>query len=96
MNTTAGRVPVNNQPQADPSMFMMVMYGLGNAALNIWYWLPTQEEVLLWLSEYMPVADVLIMDYYGLRLGSMPVQKAVYEVPVDPLDQALHDAWVHR
>lgn len=83
-------------PQTDSSTFMMVMYGLRNLVLNIWYWLPTSEEVLLWLSEYVPVADVLIMDYYRLRLGSMPSQKVAWEVPVDPLDQALHDAWVHR
>ena len=89
-------VLVGPQPQADPSAFMMVVYCMGNAVLHVWYWLPTQEEVLLWLSQYLPVADVLIMDYYRLKLGSMPVQPVVYEVPVDPLDQALHDAWTHR
>lgn len=82
--------------QDDPGTVMMMLYGLRNAVVYIWYWLPTSEEVLLWLSEYVPVADVLIMDYYRLRLGSMPLQKVVFEVPVDPLDQALHDAWVHR
>lgn len=84
------------EPQADPNALMMVIYSMGNAVLHVWYWLPTQEEVLLWLSQYLPVADVLIMDYYRLKLGSMPMQPVVYEVPVDPLDQALHDAWVHR
>ena len=82
--------------QDDPGTMRIMLYGVRNAAFNIWYWLPTSEEVLLWLSEYVPVADVLIMDYYRLRLGSMPVQKVVFEIPVDPLDQALHDAWVHR
>lgn len=83
-------------PEADSNTIVMIMYGLGNAALHVWYWLPTQGEILLWLSQYLPVADVLIMDYYGLKLGSMPLQKLEYEVPVDPLDQALHDAWLHR
>ena len=89
-------VAANQSPQQNPSTVMMIMYGLRNAALNVWYWLPTSEEVLLWLSEYVPVADVLIMDYFRLRLGSRPLQKVVFEIPVDPLDQALHDAWVHR
>lgn len=89
-------VLVGHQPQADPNAFMMVLYSMGNAALHVWYWLPTSAEVLLWLSQYLPVADVLIMDYYRLKLGSMLVQPVVHEVPLDPLDQALHDAWVHR
>lgn len=97
-NATVKDRPVvaNRSPQDNPSSVMMIMYGLRNAALNVWYWLPTSEEVLLWLSEYVPVADVLIMDYFRLRLGSRPLQKVVFEIPVDPLDQALHDAWVHR
>lgn len=89
-------VAANQSPQDNPSNVMMIMYGLRNAALSVWYWLPTSEEVLLWLSEYIPVADVLIMDYFRLRLGSRPLQKVVFEIPVDPLDQALHDAWLHR
>ena len=95
-NTEQKIPPAKPVPQADPSTVMMVMYGLRNIALNIWYWLPTSEEVLLWLSEYVPVADALIMDYHRLRLGNMPLHTVALEVPVDPLDQALHDAWVHR
>ena len=72
------------------------MYGLRNAALFVWYWLPTQEEILLWLSELVPGADALIMDYYRLRLGRKPLQQIMFEIPVDPLDQALHDAWIHK
>jgi len=71
-NPVVEPVLVGHQPQADPNAFMMVVYSMGNAALHVWYWLPTQEEVLLWLSQYLPVADVLIMDYYRLKLGSMP------------------------
>lgn len=89
-------VAANQYPEDNPSTMTMLKYGLRNAALGVWYWLPTSEEVLLWLSEYVPVADILIMDYYRLRLGSRPLQKVVFEIPVDPLDQALHDAWVHR
>ena len=89
-------VAVNRSPQDNPSTVVMIMYGLRNAALYVWYWLPTSEEVLLWLSEYVPVSDVLIMDYFRLRLGSRPLQKVVSEIPVNPLDQALHDAWVHQ
>ncbi|KAL3152177.1 hypothetical protein ABBQ32_001268 [Trebouxia sp. C0010 RCD-2024] len=94
--TTDQPAAAEHLPQDDPGTVRMMLYRLRNAAFNIWYWLPTSEEVLLWLSEYVPVADVLIMDYYRLRLGSKPVQKVVFEIPVDPLDQALHDAWVHR
>lgn len=104
LSVSAPNATVNARPEAasrptyhdNPSSIMMIMYGLRNAALSVWYWLPTSEEVLLWLSEYVPVADILIMDYYRLRLGSRPLQKVVFEIPVDPLDQALHDAWVHR
>ena len=96
-NTTAEDKSVAKPPpEDDPSTLMLILYGLHNAAFNFWYWLPTSEEVLLWLSEYVPVADVLIMDYYRIRLGSKPLQKVVFEIPVDPLDQALHDAWLHR
>lgn len=98
LNATVEDRPVAaSRPTQDrPSSIMMIMYGLRNAAFSVWYWLPTSEEVLLWLSEYVPVADALIMDYYRLRLGSKPLQKVVFEIPVDPMDQALHDAWVHR
>lgn len=103
LSVSAPNVTVEDRPVAAsrttherPSSIMMIMYGLHNAAFSVWYWLPTSEEVLLWLSEYVPAADVLIMDYYRLRLGSRPLQKVVFEIPVDPLDQALHDAWVHR
>ena len=96
LNATSKPVSVGQPPQAEPNMLMIVVYGLGNAAMNIWYWLPTQEEMLLWLSQYMPFADALIMDYFRLKLGSLPTTFVVHEVPVDPLDQALRDAWVHR
>ena len=96
LNATSKPMSAGQPPQAEPNMLMVVVYGLGNAAMNIWYWLPTQEEMLLWLSQYMPFADALIMDYYRLKLGSLPNTVVVHEVPVDPLDQALRDAWVHR
>ena len=93
-------ITIKQQQQAEedtqPSKVMMVIYGLRNAALFVWYWLPTQEEILLWLSEFVPGADALIMDYYRLRLGRTPLQQIMFEIPVDPLDQALHDAWIHK
>ena len=96
VNITTQPKQAEQYTHAEPSKAMMVMYGLRNAVLYVWYWLPTQEEILLWAAEYVPGADALIMDYYRMRLGRTPLQKVLFEIPIDPLDQALHDAWVHK
>ena len=79
-----------------PSFVKIVYYTVANMLLHIWYWLPTRNEVLLWLSQYVPVADVLCMDYFRLVLGNRTPNVVLDEIPLHALDQALHDVWLYR
>lgn len=80
----------------EPSMFTMLFYGVVNLFLYVWYWLPTRQEVLLWISQYLPVADALCMDYFRIVLRNRTWVSPLTEIPLHALDQALHDAWLHR
>lgn len=82
--------------RTEPSVFMMFLYTVADLTLHVWYWLPTRQEMLLWLSQYVPVTDVLCMDYFRLTLGHRTLYTNLEEIPLHSLDQALHDAWHHK
>ena len=92
----ASSVVTQRQAARRPSVVKIMYYTCADMLLHVWYWLPTKQEVLLWLSQYVPVADVLCMDYFRLVLGNRTPNAVVGDIPLHPLDQALHDVWLHR
>ena len=82
-------------PPKQPNIATIVYYTVAHMLLDVWYWLPTRLEILLWISQYLPVADVLCMDYYRLVLGNRTPHIILDDIPLTALDQALHDAWLH-
>lgn len=96
ISQNASTVTSQREAPSRPNMFMMVFYFVANLFLHVWYWLPTRQEMLLWVSQYLPVADVLCMDYFRLVLRNRTPYAFIHEIPLHALDQALHDAWLHR